>query len=353
MYTPASTDTLLVTGGAGFIGGRFVERILADTGLRVVNLDLLTYAGNLDSIPAALAHPRHTFVQGDIGDRRLVRELLDAHRPRAVVHFAAESHVDRSIDAPAAFAATNVLGTVELLTATLGYWQALDPDSRSRFRLLSVSTDEVFGSIADGAFDERSPYAPNSPYAASKAAADHFVRAFHHTYGLPVLTTHGSNTYGPAQYPEKLVPLLILNLLEGVPLPVYGDGGNVRDWLHVSDHVRAIQCVLAEGTPGAVYPIGGGTERTNLEMVHAIRATIDRLVPTCDTSRARIRFVADRPGHDRRYAVDSTRIRALGWAPDVALEAGLEQTVRWYLDNPAWVDRIGRTRERIGTGLAG
>ncbi|MDP2306750.1 MAG: dTDP-glucose 4,6-dehydratase [Pseudomonadota bacterium] len=355
-------DTLLVTGGAGFIGGRFVEQLLADTGVRVVNLDLLTYAGNLDSIPYALAHPRHTFVRGDIGDRGLVRELLETHRPRAVIHFAAESHVDRSIDAPAAFAATNVLGTVELLSATLAYWQALDAPARGSFRFLSVSTDEVYGSVESGAADERSAFAPNSPYAASKAAADHFVRAFHHTYGLPVLTTHGPNTYGPAQFPEKLVPLMILNALERRPLPVYGDGGNVREWLHVADHARAIRCVLAEGTPGAVYPVGGGTARTNLELVRAIRDTVERLVPDGDgASRAPIQFVADRPGHDRRYAVDAASMRALGWAPGVELDAGLEETVRWYLENPTWIERVtrgslttgGYRRERLGTGLAG
>lgn len=343
MPPPANAETLLVTGGAGFIGGRFVEQILADTGVHVVNLDLLTYAGNLASIPDALAHPRHTFVRGDIGDARLVRQLFEAHRPSAVVHFAAESHVDRSIAGPAAFAATNVMGTVTLLGAALAYWNELYGRAHDRFRFVSVSTDEVYGSLHSGAFDERSPYAPNSPYAASKAAADHFVRAFHHTYGLPVLTTHGSNTYGPAQFPEKLVPLMILNALAGRSLPVYGDGGNVRDWLHVSDHVRAIQCVLAEGTPGEVYNVGGGTERTNLELVHTLCDAVERLVPACRASRSRICFVADRPGHDRRYAVDSTKLRALGWAPGVGLEAGLEQTVRWYIDNPSWIERVSRT----------
>ncbi len=351
MSDGAHTDSILVTGGAGFIGGRFVERLLAETPSRVVNLDLLTYAGNLDSIPDALAHPRHTFVRGDIGDRALVRALLDAHRPRAVVHIAAETHVDRSIDGPAAFAATNVLGTVELLTAALDYWRTLDATARGRFRFLSVSTDEVFGSIDEGAFDERSPHAPNSPYAASKAASDHFVRAFHHTYGLPVLTTNASNNYGPGQFPEKLVPLLILNALEGRPLPLYGDGTNVRDWIHVDDHVSALRCVLAEAAPGAVYAVGGGAERTNLAMAEAVRDAVARVVP--GRSRSAVDFVPDRPGHDRRYAVDASRLRAdLGWRPAIDLAAGLLQTVRWYVDHPAWLERIasgGYRGERLGS----
>ncbi|MDP2311468.1 MAG: dTDP-glucose 4,6-dehydratase [Pseudomonadota bacterium] len=346
--------TLLVTGGAGFIGGRFVEHVLAQTDLRVVNLDRLTYAGNLDSIPAALASPRHTFVEGDIGDRPLLRELYAAHRPVAVVHLAAETHVDRSIDGPAAFAATNVLGTVELLTATLEYWRALEGPARDRFRLLAVSTDEVYGSVEDGAFDERSPHAPSSPYAASKAAADHFVRAFHHTYGLPTITTNGSNTYGPCQFPEKLVPLMILNALDGRPLPLYGDGGQIRDWLHVDDHVRALLGALTAGAPGAVYPLGGDTPRTNLDLVHSICDTVDRLVPGRPPSRGLVRFVADRPGHDRRYAVDASRARReLGWAPAVDLREGLERTVRWYLDHPDWVERVSSgdyRRERLGLG---
>jgi dTDP-glucose 4,6-dehydratase len=345
---PAPGASVLVTGGAGFIGSRLVTRLLADTPWRVVTLDRLTYAGNRASLGPALDHPRHTFVHGDIGDRTLVGDLLRAHRPRAVLHVAAESHVDRSIDGPAAFAVTNVLGTVALLTATLDHWRTLDATARAAFRFLAVSTDEVYGSVETGEAGPGSVYAPRSPYAASKAASDHFVHAFHHTYGLPVLTTHGSNTYGPFQYPEKLVPLLILNAIEGRPLPLYGDGGNVRDWLHVDDHVRALQCVLAEGAPGGVYPVAGAHPLTNLEVAHAVCDLVDQRIPGRPSVRTRIRFVPDRPGHDRRYAVDASALRALGWAPGTPFPEGLEQTVAWYLDNPAWLAGVAAHRERLG-----
>jgi len=345
---PAPGGTVLVTGGAGFIGGRLVTRLLADTGLHVVTLDRLTYAGNLASIGPALDHPRHTFVQGDIADRALVGELLRAHRPRAVLHVAAETHVDRSIDGPVAFAATNVLGTVELLTATLDYWRGLDATARAAFRFLAVSSDEVYGSLEEGAARPGSAYAPRSPYAASKAASDHFVQAFHHTYGLPVLTTQGTNTYGPFQYPEKLIPLLILNAIEGRPLPLYGDGGNVRDWLHVDDHVRALQRVLESGAPGGVYPVAGGHPLTNLQVAHAVCDLMDQRTAGDSSVRTRICFVSDRPGHDRRYAVDASALHALGWSPVTPFSEGIAQTVSWYLDHPEWAGGVAAHRERLG-----
>ncbi|MBI3464895.1 MAG: dTDP-glucose 4,6-dehydratase, partial [Planctomycetes bacterium] len=294
--------TILVTGGAGFIGSAFVRQLIAEQDVRVVNLDKLTYAGNLDSLESVLHHSQHRFVQGDITDEALLTELFRRHQPSAVVNFAAESHVDRSIDGPAAFVQTNVVGAFKLLEATREYWTSLDGGAKDRFRFLQVSTDEVFGSLGPvGSFNENTPYAPNSPYSASKASADHFVRAYHHTYGLPVLTTNCSNNYGPYQFPEKLIPLMILNAVEGKPLPVYGDGQQVRDWLFVADHCRAIWTVLNAGQPGEVYTIGGNSERTNLEVVQAICSTVDRL---CQGLAHRpctrlITYVKDRPGHDR------------------------------------------------------
>ncbi|HWE38835.1 MAG TPA: dTDP-glucose 4,6-dehydratase [Isosphaeraceae bacterium] len=350
-------DTILVTGGAGFIGGGFVRLLLAEGPARVVNLDALSYAGNLDSIAEALDDPRHRFVRGDIGDRALVAALLRETKPRAIVNFAAETHVDRSIDGPRAFLETNVVGTFELVSAALDYWRGLDGPDRDAFRFLHVSTDEVFGSLGPhGAFTEETPYAPNSPYSASKAAADHFVRAYHHTYGLPTLTTNCSNNYGPYQFPEKLIPLMILNALEGKPLPVYGDGGNVRDWLYVEDHCRAVRLVLQAGRPGATYNVGGRCERTNLQVVRALCEAVDAMRPALPHAprESLVTFVADRPGHDRRYAIDCSKIeRELGWAPLEDFESGLRRTVRWYLDHPDWVARVtsgSYRRERLGLG---
>jgi dTDP-glucose 4,6-dehydratase len=352
--------TILITGGAGFIGGTLVRQWLsADSGVRIVNLDKLTYAGNLDSLAGPLADPRHTFVQGDIADGGLVESLFATHRPDAVVHLAAESHVDRSIDGPAAFVQTNVVGTVCLLDAARKYWASLEPEARERFRFLHVSTDEVYGSLGPtGYFTEQTPYAPNSPYSASKAASDHFVRAYHHTYGLPTLVTNCSNNYGPYQFPEKLIPLMILNAIEGKRLPVYGDGGNVRDWLFVEDHCRALRMVLEKGRVGEVYNIGGGCERTNLQIVHAICDRIDRWAAEQNqgtqrgSARELIQFVRDRPGHDRRYAIDATKIRdELGWRPAQDFESGLDLTIAWYLRERAWVERVtsgGYRRERLG-----
>lgn len=352
-------DTILVTGGAGFIGSNFVRYWLREESGRLVNLDKLTYAGNLDSLADVFDDPRHVFVQGDICDGPMVRRLLDEYRPWAIVNFAAESHVDRSIDGPAEFVQTNVVGTFRLLEAARDYWSALPPEDKERFRFLHVSTDEVYGSLGPtGYFTEETPYAPNSPYSASKAAADHFARAYHHTYGLPVLVTNCSNNYGPYQFPEKLIPLMILNAVEGKPLPVYGDGLNVRDWLYVEDHCRALQMVLKQARPGSEYNIGGNCERTNLQVVHAICEIVDRLrpdLPHRPCSRL-ITFVKDRPGHDRRYAIDASRIRReLGWEPKETFETGLERTVRWYLENSTWVERVtsGKyRRERLGLGPA-
>jgi dTDP-glucose 4,6-dehydratase len=348
-------ECILVTGGAGFIGGCFVRLALATRVTRVVNLDKLTYAGNLDSLAPVLDDPRHIFVQGDIGDRDLVARLLREHRPAAVVNFAAETHVDRSIDGPRAFLETNVVGTFELLQAARAYWDELDGPARGAFRFLHVSTDEVYGSLGPtGRFTEETPYAPNSPYSASKAASDHFVRAFHHTYGLPVVTTNCSNNYGPCQFPEKLIPLVILNALEGKPLPVYGDGRNVRDWLYVEDHARAIARALEAGRPGEVYNVGGDCERTNLEVVEAICDAVDALRPGLPHApcRSLIAFVADRPGHDRRYAIDAGKARReLGWRPEEDFASGLARTVRWYIDHPEWVARVtsgSYRRERLG-----
>ena len=347
--------TWLVTGGAGFIGGNFVLDSLAGDSVRIVNLDALTYAGNLDTLAPVRADPAHRFVHGDIGDRALVAALLREHRPEAVINFAAESHVDRSIDGPAAFVQTNVVGTLALLESVRDYWRELPEGPRADFRFLHVSTDEVFGSLGvSGAFTEDSPYAPNSPYSASKAASDHLVRAFHHTFGLPVLTTHCSNNYGPYQFPEKLIPLIIQRAQAGEELPVYGDGRNVRDWLYVGDHVTAIRRVLEAGRVGATYNIGGDSERENLQVVEAICALLDARRPRADGQPrvSQVRFVADRPGHDRRYAIDATRLKSeLGWVPSVRFEEGIARTVDWYLGHQPWVARVldGSYRlERIG-----
>ena len=346
--------TWLVTGGAGFIGGNFVLEAVR-SGVRVINLDLLTYAGNRDTVAPLEGHPDHLFVQGDIGDGALVQRLLEEHRPDAVINFAAESHVDRSIDGPAAFVQTNVVGTLTLLEKTRDYWKSLQADARDAFRFLHVSTDEVYGTLGDtGKFTETTPYAPNSPYSASKAASDHLVRAFHHTYGLPVLTTNCSNNYGPYQFPEKLIPLIIAKALAGEPLPVYGDGMNVRDWLFVGDHCAAIRRVLEAGRVGETYNVGGDAERPNIVVVKTICALLDQYEPLAD-GRAReslITYVKDRPGHDRRYAIDASKLKGeLGWAPTVTFEEGIARTVQWYLDNQPWVQRVldGSYRlERIG-----
>jgi dTDP-glucose 4,6-dehydratase len=326
---------LLVTGGAGFIGANFVVSTIAETGEEVINLDKLTYAGNPRNLDALRGDARHRFVQGDICERERVRNLLAAHQPRAIVHFAAESHVDRSIAGPADFVQTNVVGTWALLEEARAYWEARERDAA--FRFLHVSTDEVYGSLGpdDPAFTEETPYAPNSPYAASKAAADHMVRAYHHTYGLPTLTTNCSNNYGPRQFPEKLIPLVIRNALAGEPLPVYGDGRNVRDWLYVADHCDAVRLVLEKGKVGETYNIGGENERANIDVVRTICALLDRLRPSGDGSYAAlIRYVTDRPGHDRRYAMNIAKIRReLGWRPRESFETGMEKTVHWYIDN--------------------
>jgi dTDP-glucose 4,6-dehydratase len=329
---------LLVTGGAGFIGANFVLSTIAESGEAIVNLDKLTYAGNRRSLDALANDPRHIFVQGDICDREGVRALFERHKPRAVVHFAAESHVDRSIAGPAAFVQTNVVGTFCLLEEARAYWES----SKNReFRFLQVSTDEVYGSLEpdDAAFSEHTPYAPNSPYAASKAGADHLARAYHHTYGLPVLTTNCSNNYGPYQFPEKLIPLIIRNALAGEPLPVYGDGQNVRDWLYVLDHCKALRVVLERGKPGESYNIGGASEMANIDLVKLICSVLDDLLPKQNGGYAQlIQFVPDRPGHDRRYAVDFAKVRiALGWQPEESFASGLRKTVEWYVANQDWV----------------
>ncbi len=347
--------TWLVTGGAGFIGGNFVLRAVA-SGVRVVNLDALTYAGNLDTLSSLEGNPDHVFVHGDIGDSARVSRLLAEHRPDAVLNFAAESHVDRSIDGPAAFVQTNVVGTLALLEAVRDYWKGLDQARRAAFRFLHVSTDEVYGSLGEtGRFTETTPYAPNSPYSASKAASDHLVRAFHHTYGLPVLTTNCSNNYGPYHFPEKLIPLVIARALAGEPLPVYGDGRQVRDWLYVGDHCAAIRAVLEKGRVGETYNVGGNAEKQNLEVVETICRLLDQRRPRADGQprASQIAFVADRPGHDRRYAIDASKLRdELGWEPEYTFERGIAETVDWYLDNQDWVRRVldGSYRlERIGT----
>jgi len=332
---------LLVTGGAGFIGSNYVLSSLAATGEPIVNLDKLTYAGNLRNLDSLAGDARHVFAQGDICDRALVRELFARHRPRAVVHFAAESHVDRSIHGPAEFVHTNLVGTFSLLEEARAHWDELPGPERDAFRFLHVSTDEVYGSLGAGdpGFTEKTPYAPNSPYAASKAGSDYLVRAYHHTYALPVLTTNCSNNYGPYQFPEKLIPLMIHHALQGRPLPVYGDGCNVRDWLYVLDHCAAVRAVLARGRVGEAYNIGGGSERTNIDVVTTLCALLDRARPRKTGRYADlITFVTDRPGHDRRYAMDASKLRAeLGWVPQESFESGLAKTVGWYLDNERWV----------------
>ncbi|ARP96959.1 dTDP-glucose 4,6-dehydratase [Bordetella genomosp. 13] len=335
--------TVLVTGGAGFIGANFVQDWLAACDEPVVNLDKLTYAGNLDNLAALRDDPRHRFVHGDICDAALLRRLLAEHRPRAVVHFAAESHVDRSIQGPGEFIQTNVMGTFQLLEAVRSYWHELRGDERSAFRHVHISTDEVYGSLAphEPAFTETHPYQPNSPYSASKAASDHLARAYHHTYGLPVLTTNCSNNYGPYQFPEKLIPLVIHNALAGKPLPVYGDGMQVRDWLYVGDHCSGVRRVLEAGLPGQTYNIGGNNEQANLDVVRTLCKLLDELRPDPQGPYERlITFVRDRPGHDRRYAIDMRKLaRELGWTPEHDFASGVRLTVQWYLDHPEWVQR--------------
>ena len=334
---------ILVTGGAGFIGANFVHHWLAAERTPVVNLDKLTYAGNPESLADLKGNARHVFLKGDINDRALVGKLLREHRPLAIVHFAAESHVDRSIQGPADFVQTNVVGTFSLLEEARNYWSDLKEPEKNQFRFLHVSTDEVYGSLApqDPAFSETTPYAPNSPYAASKAAADHLVRSYHHTYGLPTLTTNCSNNYGPYQFPEKLIPLMILNGFKQKPLPVYGDGHHVRDWLYVGDHCAAVRLVLAKGRVGETYNIGGRSEKTNLEVVKALCVLLDEARPAHAPHDQVISFVKDRPGHDRRYAIDSRKLESeLGWKPRETFTTGLRKTVEWYLDNPKWTENV-------------
>ena len=349
--------TILITGGAGFIGGCFIRQVVAARKAKVVNLDALTYASSLAALDSVHGDPSYAFVKGDIRDGATLAGVFREHHPDAVVHFAAETHVDRSIDDPRAFVETNIRGTFELLMAARTYWDGLDEEANDRFRFLHVSTDEVFGSLgATGRFTEATAYDPRSPYSASKAASDHLVRSWHHTFGLPSIVTNCSNNYGPYQFPEKLIPLMILNAVEGRALPVYGDGGNVRDWLFVEDHCRALRMILEGGRPGQTYNIGGDSERTNLQVVDAICDVVDELRPTLKHSPCRSlkTFVPDRPGHDRRYAMDSSKLRReLNWRPEVDFETGLSRTVRWYLENPDWVAGVlaGRyDRERVGLG---
>jgi dTDP-glucose 4,6-dehydratase len=351
---------ILVTGGAGFIGANFVLDWLAQSDEAVINLDKLTYAGNLENLASLQGDPRQVFVRGDIGDAALVGSLLAEHRPRAVINFAAESHVDRSIHGPEDFIQTNIVGTFHLLEAVRAYWSGLADAEKNSFRFLHVSTDEVYGSLAkdDPAFSETHRYEPNSPYSASKAASDHLVRAYHHTYGLPVLTTNCSNNYGPYHFPEKLIPLMIVNALAGKPLPVYGDGQQIRDWLYVRDHCSAIRCVLEKGRLGEVYNIGGWNEKTNLEIVHTICTLLDELAPNPlrPQSSALITYVQDRPGHDRRYAIDARKIeRELGWKPAETFDTGIRKTVQWYLDNQGWVSHVqsGDYRNWVEKNYAG
>lgn len=347
---------ILVTGGAGFIGANFVLDWLAQSDEPVLNLDKLTYAGNVDNLSPLKEDPRHIFVQGDIGDSTLLGQLLSQHKPRAVLNFAAESHVDRSIHGPEDFIQTNVVGTMRLLQSVRAYWQGLDADKKTAFRFLHVSTDEVYGSLSptDPAFTEDKQYEPNSPYSASKAASDHLVRAWLHTFGLPVLTTNCSNNYGPLHFPEKLIPLMIVNALAGKPLPIYGDGQQVRDWLFVKDHCSAIRRVLEAGTVGETYNVGGWNEKPNLDIVHTVCDLLDELQPRSDAQsyKEQITYVQDRPGHDRRYAIDAGKIeRELGWKPAETFETGIRKTVRWYLDNQAWVANVqsGSYRDWVQT----
>jgi dTDP-glucose 4,6-dehydratase len=337
--------TILVTGGAGFIGSNFVLDWLAQSDEKVINLDALTYAGNLENLATVDGDSRHVFIKGDIGDFDLVAKLLAEHQPRAIVNFAAESHVDRSIHGPEDFIQTNIVGTFRLLEAVRAYWNALEEGAKASFRFLHVSTDEVYGSLAkdDPAFAETNRYEPNSPYSASKAASDHLVRAYHHTYGLPVLTTNCSNNYGPYHFPEKLIPLVIHNALAGKPLPIYGDGQQIRDWLYVKDHCSAIRRVLEAGRLGETYNIGGWNEKPNLDVVHTLCAILDELSPRADGKPyvEQITYVKDRPGHDRRYAIDATKIeRELGWKPAETFETGIRKTVQWYLEHQDWVSNV-------------
>lgn len=348
-------DRILVTGGAGFIGSNFILQRMQEESGTVINLDKLTYAGNPHNLDGIASDGRYHLAAGDICDRGVVDKLLREHRPAAIAHFAAESHVDRSIRGPEAFIQTNIQGTFCLLEAAREYWSELDGEERERFRFLHVSTDEVYGSLGpgDAAFCETTAYAPNSPYAASKAASDHLVRAYHHTYGLPTLTTNCSNNYGRFQFPEKLIPLMILNARDGKPLPVYGDGKNVRDWLYVEDHCHAIALVLQRGRPGETYNIGGWNEKPNIEIVQMVCDLVDEMAPRASRARRElITFVKDRPGHDRRYAIDASKIeRELGWKPKETFESGLRKTVRWYLENEAWVEGVtsGSYRQWIAT----
>jgi dTDP-glucose 4,6-dehydratase len=346
--------TILVTGGAGFIGGNFVLDWLAKSNEVIVNLDKLTYAGNLETLSSLEGNPSHIFVQGDIGDVALVERLLAEHKPRAVVNFAAESHVDRSIHGPGDFIETNIMGTFRLLESVRGYWSAMPEAEKTAFRFLHVSTDEVYGSLSkdDPAFTETNTYEPNSPYSASKAASDHLVRAWHHTYGLPVLTTNCSNNYGPYHFPEKLIPLMIVNALAGKPLPVYGDGMQIRDWLYVKDHCSAIRRVLEAGRLGETYNVGGWNEKPNIDIVHTVCKLLDEMRPKADGASysAQITYVTDRPGHDRRYAIDARKLeKELGWKPAETFETGIRKTVEWYLANPTWVANVqsGNYREWV------
>ena len=346
--------SVLITGGAGFIGANFVLDWVANTDEKIINLDKLTYAGNMASLASLQNNPQHVFVQGDIGDDQLVPKLLAEHQPRAVLNFAAESHVDRSIHGPGDFIETNIVGTFRLLESVRGYWQALAPDAQQQFRFLHVSTDEVYGSLSpqDPAFSETNKYEPNSPYSASKAASDHLVRAWHHTYGLPVLTTNCSNNYGPLHFPEKLIPLMIVNALAGKPLPVYGDGMQVRDWLYVKDHCSAIRRVLEGGQLGETYNVGGWNEKPNIEIVNTVCALLDEMRPRADgqSYATQITYVKDRPGHDRRYAIDARKLeKELGWRPAETFETGIRKTVAWYLDNAEWVANVqsGAYREWV------
>ncbi len=351
---------ILVTGGAGFIGANFVLDWLAQSDEKVINLDILSYAGNRENLDSLDGDDRHLFVQGDIGDSTLVTHLLAQHQPRAIINFAAESHVDRSIYAPEDFIQTNIVGTFRLLEAVRVYWNNLQDEARQNFRFLHVSTDEVYGSLTknEPAFSEANRYEPNSPYSASKAASDHLVRAYHHTYGLPVLTTNCSNNYGPYHFPEKLIPLVIVNALAGKPLPVYGDGQQIRDWLYVKDHCSAIRRVLEAGKVGEVYNIGGWNEKTNIDIVHTVCALLDELCPRDDNNsyREQITYVTDRPGHDRRYAIDASKIASeLGWKPTETFDTGIRKTVQWYLENQSWVANVqsGAYREWVDKNYTG
>jgi dTDP-glucose 4,6-dehydratase len=349
-------STILVTGGAGFIGSNFVHSLRSRSIVKIVNLDKLTYAGNLVTLAGLEADPQHIFIQGDIGNRELVDRLLTLYQPQAIINFAAETHVDRSIDGPASFVETNVNGTFNLLESTRSYWGKLDKHQQSEFRFLHISTDEVFGSLAltDPAFSETTPYAPNSPYSASKASSDHFVRSYFHTYGLPTLITNCSNNYGPYQFPEKLIPLTIINAIVGKPLPVYGDGQNIRDWLYVSDHCNAIELVLDNGTPGETYNVGGAAEQNNIWLVTKLCEILDELLPNSPhrPHDRLINYVTDRPGHDRRYAIDFSKIQHdLGWQPIEDIESGLRKTVRWYIDNQSWCQAVTANKydlQRLG-----